>query len=281
MSRGFPVAVLLLALARPAVGQQATSGSAPLFARGDAWGAGGFLLGVLALAPADQPLAAWSQRPALQGNSTLHATATGFRLLGSPGVAVLSGSLYLVGRVGGNGRMAALGLHAGEAILVASAITEVGKILAGRARPYVAPNNPRDFQLLRGWQGSPYQSFPSGHTTAAFAAAAAVTAQARRWDGDTRWIVGPIAYTAAALVGASRIYNDRHWATDVAMAAAIGTFSGWKVVQYTTDQPGNTVDGWLLSLTVQGRAGRWSITLLPVPPRLAGRETQAEQRIRR
>ena len=41
------------------------------------------------------------------------------------------------------------------------------------------------------------------------------------------------------------MYN-KHWASDVGMGAAIGTFAGWEVVQYHRSHPGNKIDKWLL-----------------------------------
>ena len=40
-------------------------------------------------------------------------------------------------------------------------------------------------------------------------------------------------YGGATLVGLSRMYHNKHWASDVVLGAAIGTFSGRKVVQYS------------------------------------------------
>src|SRR5437016_2629934 len=81
---------------------------------------------------------------------------------------------------------------------------------------------------LRGFKGTDFTSFPSGHTTAAFAAAAAVSSETSEWWPRSRWIIGPIVYAGATLVGVSRMYDDKHWASDVAMGAAIGTFAGLK-----------------------------------------------------
>ena len=39
-------------------------------------------------------------------------------------------------------------------------------------------------------------------------------------------------YGGATLVGLSRMYNNAHWASDVTLGAAIGTFSGIKVVRF-------------------------------------------------
>jgi membrane-associated phospholipid phosphatase len=68
-------------------------------------------------------------------------------------------------------------------------------------------------------------SFPSGHTTVAFAAA---TVYALEYANKT-WV--PIfAYTAASLIGFSRITENKHWATDVLAGAALGYLTGKQVV---------------------------------------------------
>jgi membrane-associated phospholipid phosphatase len=57
-------------------------------------------------------------------------------------------------------------------------------------------------------------------------------------------------YTGAALVGASRIYNNKHWASDVLAGAAIGTFVGSKVVRFQHSHPGNWLDRKFLTVGV-------------------------------
>src|SRR5207249_897522 len=88
---------------------------------------------------------------------------------------------------------------------------------------------------------------PSGHTTAAFAAAAAVTSESRRWWPNGTWLVAPAMYGGATLVGLSRMYNNAHWASDVALGAGIGTFAGLKVVRYSHAHPDNLIDRVILS----------------------------------
>jgi membrane-associated phospholipid phosphatase len=56
-------------------------------------------------------------------------------------------------------------------------------------------------------------SFPSSHAANAFAVATVVT---RRW-----WRAGLVAFPLAALVGWSRVYLNRHWASDVVGAAVL------------------------------------------------------------
>jgi membrane-associated phospholipid phosphatase len=57
-------------------------------------------------------------------------------------------------------------------------------------------------------------------------------------------------YGGATLVGLSRMYNNAHWASDVVLGAAIGTFSGIKVVRYSHGHSNNLVDRTLLGLRV-------------------------------
>jgi hypothetical protein len=69
--------------------------------------------------------------------------------------------------------------------------------------------------------GSNYHSFPSGHTTQAFAAAAFLDKEYRH---ISVWIsIG--GYTVASAVGAMRILNNKHWDSDVLMGAGIGILS--------------------------------------------------------
>jgi len=78
---------------------------------------------------------------------------------------------------------------------------------------------------------------PSGHATDGFVAAAAVTAETGRWWPRSTRIVGPLMYGGATMVGLSRMYHNKHWASDVVLGAAIGTFSGRKWRSTTTSTP--------------------------------------------
>jgi hypothetical protein len=138
----------------------------------------------------------------------------------------------------------------------------------GRQRPYVdtANINPNHWHFLGGFTTNDGQrSFPSGHAVAAFAAAAAVANETTTWWPNWRWPIGAAMYGGAGMVGLSRMYNNDHWASDVIMGAAIGTFAGNKVVRYHHSHPGNTLDQWLVNFTISpGATGHvLSASILP------------------
>ena len=219
----------------------------PLFTKRDAWIALGFAAGTVALYPADRYFARKLQTPHNQENQFLQNAATDFRFTGTPGSIYIGLGMYLVGRVGRIDRMADLGLHGTEALFLASGTVYVLKGLVGRSRPEVDINNPRSFVLARGFKSTDeYRSFPSGHSAMGFAAAAAVTSETSKWWPNATWVIAPVMYGGATMIAASRMYNNKHWASDVVMGAAIGTFSGLKVVRYSHSHPGNRIDKWLL-----------------------------------
>jgi hypothetical protein len=223
----------------------------PLFTRSDAIYAGSFALATVALFPLDRKIANNLQDKHNQSNRFFHHQATNFRLIAQPGAFAIGGVLYATGRLAHNERMADLGLHGTEAIVVGLLATGAIKGTAGRARPYVDVNNPHDFKLFRGFRnGSDDSSFPSGHTLTGFAAASAVTAETHRWWPHSTWYIAPVMYGGATLIGLSRMYNNKHWASDVMMGAAIGTFAGRKVVQYHHSHPKNRIDRWLLNASI-------------------------------
>lgn len=234
----------------------------PFFRRQDALLAAGFVVGAFALAQADADLARTLQDPDLQESALVERGASFFRFMGDPAPQIIGLALYGVGRVAHRRPVAALGLHGLESLMLASAITGSIKVVGGRARPYVnADARPNDWNFMRGLDGSDYMSFPSGHTSSAFSVAASTTAEAVHWVDVKGWwpgwkyVVGGTLFGGATLVGISRMYHDDHWASDVVAGAAIGTFSGLKVVKYAYRHPQNRIDRWLLPLSVAPAAG--------------------------
>ena len=104
-------------------------------------------------------------------------------------------------------------------VLASGIITPSMKFMVGRARP----NQDLGVLSFHPFQ-SGYTSFPSGHTTQAFAVASVISAHS-----DELW-VSAAAYTLASLVAFARIYHNAHWTSDTAAGALIGMAVGRGVV---------------------------------------------------
>jgi membrane-associated phospholipid phosphatase len=107
-----------------------------------------------------------------------------------------------------------MGRDALEACLFSEYLTKGLKNAIGRERPFETKGE-TTFKLL-----SSHDSFPSAHTTQAFALASVV---AMRSDG---WLVPTLAYTAATVVAFDRVNDRVHFASDVFAGALVGTVTG-------------------------------------------------------
>jgi hypothetical protein len=162
----------------------------------------------------------------LQESGTARAVAGVFRLASLPGTLLLAGTLYGIGEIDNRQDLSDLGLQTGQAILGAGAVTLVGKLAAGRARPRISPEDASDFGLGRGFRGNDYQAFPSAHTASAFAAGTVLAMDiAARHPGSAVWVY-PSVYAAATMAGLSRLFDEEHWATDIVGGALIGIVGG-------------------------------------------------------
>jgi hypothetical protein len=106
-----------------------------------------------------------------------------------------------------------------EAATTTMLLTMVSKIATVRLRPFaLASNDPNPpYNLMSFW---------SGHTSFAFAVAAAST-QVARLRGRSGWKgLAAVMFAGAALTGYLRIAADQHWLTDVVTGAAVGTAVG-------------------------------------------------------
>lgn len=105
------------------------------------------------------------------------------------------------------------GLQAAASIGVAFGVTEGLK----QAFPERRPDN------------SGNDSFPSGHTSAAFAAAATL-------ENRYGWQAGFPAFVVASFVGVARVEANKHHWYDVAVGAVIGTGSGFLITTKRNSQ---------------------------------------------
>jgi membrane-associated phospholipid phosphatase len=191
------------------------------------------------------------QATSLQQDRVAHSTAVAFNWWGGPGVVWFAAVLWLGARALRRSRMAEFGLRASESIAVSSAISGIAKGLAGRARPFLTPGEPWHWDFAHGWIDARYFSMPSGHTTAAFAFAAATSVIATRLPLPARAGVSFVGFTGAVLVAFARMYLDQHWATDVLAGALLGSSIGFALVAWHARHPGSAFDRLLLGAAAQ------------------------------
>jgi membrane-associated phospholipid phosphatase len=133
------------------------------------------------------------------------------------------------------------------------------------------PDDKADFEWGRGFGAAStamadLASLPSGHATAAFAFAAAVTSEVAFRAPEHVRTVAIVTYGAAALTAWSRMHMDAHWLSDVTLGAGIGMVSGWVVTRWHRTRPDNRVDGWLLRPVMEpgiDAAARMGVCLCP------------------
>ena len=77
--------------------------------------------------------------------------------------------------------------------------------------------------------GSDHKSFPSGHTSSSFAAAATLH---KRYG----WEIGLPAHAVAAFVGVARVKADKHFVHDVIAGAVIGEAAGMLLTSPKNDK---------------------------------------------
>ncbi len=179
-----------------------------------------FGLATLAIAGAaaiiDRPLRNEMRRQS--GTSTFMRDVERFGAGYSLGVL---GGFYLAGAGGNNDKAMAVAQDSLAASLIASGmITPALKYATGRNRP----RETTDIAHFHPFSGA--SSFPSGHTTQAFAVASVISAHY-----DETWVKCS-SYTVAGLVGLARSYHDAHFASDILAGALIGTLVGQSVVAY-------------------------------------------------
>ena len=226
---------------------------------------GRYAVGAALLLPLDRAIAHAFERPSVQRQTGVGQVLGVIGDVGDPGALLLSAGTYAVGRVAHHPGLADAGLHVTEAVLLSGVVTNVLKGVIGRARPYTVQGD-RPFVFHPGAHEG-YTAFPSGHTTVAFAAASAFSRELARSTWATAhptaaaWSA-PLLYGGAALVGVSRMYKDAHWASDVVMAAGIGTVTGRLIVRGQHARAPSRVEHWLLPDQVvpsrQGVALGWS-----------------------
>jgi membrane-associated phospholipid phosphatase len=209
-------------------------------------GFSGFLGGTALMYTQDEPITDFFQRQRTETKDKV--TKYVFDPLGTWYLIPIFGSVYIYGLAAKNPEAETAALMAGKAIIISGAYAFVFKEIFQRKRPYDA--DPPD----AGYWGGPgngfhYNSFPSGHATVAFAAASAIST----YYSDRIWI-GITSYSLASLVGVSRIYDNKHWASDVMAGAVLGYAIGRMVANKQKKQSwfglAPYYNGWASGITL-------------------------------
>lgn len=128
-----------------------------------------------------------------------------------------------------------IGLMYAETLLWSESLKETAKNLVIRPRPYMyydLSKAPQDKLTDFDWGNS----FFSGHTTFAFAAASFTSYLFCQFNPDSKWkytVVGS-SFALASVTGALRIMSGNHFLSDVVCGAITGTLTGFLVPYFHT-----------------------------------------------
>ena len=130
----------------------------------------------------------------------------------TPEQVALSLGTYAYGRIFDQPKVSHLGMDLLRAQIITTVLVQPVKFATHRERP----------------DGSNARSFPSGHAAVTFAAATVI-------ERHVGWRNSLLAYAVATYVAASRLHDNKHYLSDVAFGAAVGTIAGRTVTQHGRD----------------------------------------------
>ena len=140
----------------------------------------------------------------------------------------IMGAFYAGGSLLDNDKAKTVAMDAfASSFVSAGIITTTLKIVSGRSRP-IKNEGTYHFTPFGG-----DDSFPSGHTTQAFALASVIAEHY-----DEQWI-DITSYGIATLVGLARVEQEAHFPSDVVAGAVIGTVVGKSIVRYNKEKHTN------------------------------------------
>jgi membrane-associated phospholipid phosphatase len=130
---------------------------------------------------------------------------------------ILGSGLYLTGTLLNNNGISSSGRMVVESVIYTGLAVSILKYTIGRARPYQNEGHADFFDYTFTEENV---SFPSGHTATAFAVSTVLSGKI----DNTFVSVG--LYGLAGLTAYQRMYDNKHWFSDVIVGAAIGYFIG-------------------------------------------------------
>ena len=120
---------------------------------------------------------------------------------------------WLIGKAIKDDRLSNTAYNSAKALLVGAILTEGIKTASGRSRPYL--NRGSIHFHAFGNEGDRAKSFPSGHS---FVAWSLITPFAEEYS---KWL-----YAVPISVSFARMYQNKHWLSDVVLGGGIGYFAG-------------------------------------------------------
>ena len=154
-------------------------------------------------------------------------------------------AVYGIARLARARTVADVAFHVSESVAAASITSQVIRGPLGRTRPRNSTppyDDQYEFHAFQGFRHFENRAFPSIHSSSGFAAASVLVAEVHRRSPAATLPVAIPAYALALTPGLSRMYLGQHWASDIVAGAFLGTFFGWRVVEYAHDHPTTPVD---------------------------------------
>lgn len=161
------------------------------------------------------------------------------------GLGSVAGAFYLLGRARKDDRARETGLLSAQALVNSIIVESALKGITQRGRPTIGRERSEFFE------GG--NSFPSGHSTQAWAVAAVVASEYK-----DRRAVQILAYGVATAVSVARFTGQKHYLSDVVVGSALGYTIGKYVYSThhrksldTTDDDGPVSQSWRPMITPQ------------------------------
>lgn len=136
-------------------------------------------------------------------------------------IAGLAASLYITGELTNSTNLRKTALLSLESWMISGILVGAFKVMIGRARPSKddgkASFHPFSFK-------SGFRSLPSGHSSSAFAVAAVIAGQSKKFYVDF------LSYGLATCVALSRVHDSKHWISDVFIGSVLGYVVGKKIL---------------------------------------------------
>ncbi len=197
--------------------------SRPLHWKGDQWGDFGVtVLGTGVAYLFDDPV--YDYASGIKENVPKVIRDYGFEYGSPANNYMITGGVYAVGLIAKNEKLRRTGVLLISSASTAGLLQQIMKSAFGRARP-LSGLSKDTFNPL--WSGDKnFHSFPSGHAILAMTNAHAIAKQFKNL-----WVKSGI-YTLGAIPAVSRLWEGKHWLSDVVLSVVISIFTVESIDRY-------------------------------------------------